>query len=403
MARDTNGKELPKGITQRKDGRYMGRFTYEGEAYCLYDRNLKKLEKAISNLKYEVEHGLCGSAKRVTLNQWFEEWLSVYKETTVKASTRLHFDTYYRIYIKKYLGNKEIRNIKAIHVQKLFNKMVKDGYKQNTIKKVRNILNNMFVIAVQNDLIIKNPCSGVIIPKTDVKERRVLTEREQRNFLQFLHDNEKWQRYEQLFIIAFGTGLRIGELLALNWTDVDFKENYIDVNKTLYYCKEDSQYRFIVQTPKTKTSFRQVPMMKHVATAFKMQKKYQLQHMMLLGDKWEPLTDIGLNNLVFTTEWGKPVDRNSINRVIGSIVKAYNNQEIKIAEREGREPERIEYFSAHTTRHTFATRCFEKNIPPKVVQGYLGHATLAMTMDLYTHVTKETEIEQIQKLASTFE
>lgn len=396
-------KKLPKGITKRPDGRYMGRFTFEGESYCLYNTDLKKLQRALNDLRYEVEHGLRGSAKRMTLSQWFEEWLNVYKASTVKESTKEHFLTYYRIYIKQDLGNKEIRNIKSIHIQKLFNKMAEAGYKQNTIKKVRNILNNMFVIAVKNDLLIKNPCIAAIIPKTETKERRVLTEKEQKTFLNFVHQSVRWKRYEPMFIIAFGTGLRIGELLALNWDDVDFKKKSINVTKTLYYSKENGQHKFVLQSPKTKTSVRIVPMMQQVVKAFKAQRKEQLKHIMMLGDKWKPLTEKGLDDLVFTTEWGKPVDRNSINRTITSIVNDYNHQEKEKAENEERDPEILETFTPHTMRHSFATRCFEQNIPPKVVQGFLGHATLSMTMDLYTHVTEETEREEIKKLAAVFE
>ena len=118
------------------------------------------------------------------------------------------------------------------------------------------------------------------------------------------------------------------------------------------------------------------------------------------GDKWEPAR--GLEHLVFTTMFGKPLMTLSVSRYIDSTVNAINRAEEKRAAAEHRKPVRMETFCPHSMRHTFATRALERGIPPKVVQVYLGHSSIDVTMDIYTHVTAELERKEIRKIANQF-
>lgn len=397
MAVDKNGKKLPAGITQRPDGRYMARFQYKGEQYTLYHKtSVKQLVKDMNNMKYELEHGLYASAKKVKVDDWYNAWMNEYKAHTVKKSTFDLYDTYYNIYIKNILGKKIIQDLKPIHIQKLYNDMAKRGLKENTIKKVNTIICSMLQQAVKNEMIFKNPCVSVDIPKTEKTEKQILSAEQQDEFLQFIRSSNRWKKYHTLFTVALGTGMRIGELLALNWSDIDYNEKTIEINKTLQYLynKEKKKYEYVMQTPKTKTSKRIIPLLDSLAFLLKKHRKEQQELRMSLGDKWQPLNKEGFGNLVFTTEFGRPFDRNSINRAISSIVTEMNKKREK-----GNE---FPNFSPHCLRHTFATRCFENGIPPKVVQEYLGHTTIQMTMDLYTHVMKETKRDEIKKLDNVF-
>ena len=397
MAVDKKGKKLPAGITQRPDGRYMARFQYKGEQYTLYHKtNVKQLVKDMNNMKYELEHGLYASAKKVKVDDWYNAWMNEYKAHTVKKSTFDLYDTYYNIYIKNILGKKIIQDLKPIHIQKLYNDMAKRGLKENTIKKVNTIICSMLQQAVKNEMIFKNPCVSVDIPKTEKTEKQILSAEQQDEFLQFIRSSNRWKKYHTLFTVALGTGMRIGELLALNWSDIDYNEKTIEINKTLQYLynKEKKKYEYVMQTPKTKTSKRIIPLLDSLAFLLKKHRKEQQELRISLGDKWQPLNKEGFGNLVFTTEFGRPFDRNSINRAISSIVTEMNKKREK-----GNE---FPNFSPHCLRHTFATRCFENGIPPKVVQEFLGHTTIQMTMDLYTHVMKETKQDEIKKLDNVF-
>lgn len=396
MAVDKNGKKLPAGITQRPDGRYMGRFQYNGQQYTIYHKtSVKQLQKAINDMKYELEHGLYANSKDIAVNEWFKMWMSEYKENTLKQSTFDMYCTYYNLYIKKSIGKILLQNLKPIHIQKIYNDMAKKGKKENTIKKVNIVINGMLNQAVRNEIIVKNPCISVEVPKSEKKERRVLSQREQDEFLSFVRNSEKWKRYNTLFTVALGTGLRIGELLALNWSDIDFKNSIIRVSKTVQYLKnnETGSMEAVMQTPKTKTSKREIPLLDSISAILRKYKIEQQQLKWKLGDKWKPLEKDGFRDLVFTTEFGKPIDRSNVPSVIRRILKDLNKD---------RKEGVFEVFTPHSLRHTFATRCFENGIPPKVVQGYLGHSTIQMTMDLYTHVMKDVQQDEIKKIDKLF-
>lgn len=295
-----------------------------------------------------------------------------------------------------------MRDIKPIHIQKLYNNMAAKELKHNTIKKVANILHSSMSQAVKSDLIVKNLCDADTMPKAGKKERRVLSAEEQKLFLEFIHDSKEWERYYPLFVIAFGTGMRIGELLALQWEDIDFKKRNIKVYKNLQYMQDEKtrECQFVVQAPKTKQSNRTIPMLDKVADAFRNQRKDQSKAIIMLGDRWEQADDLQLQNLIFTTEVGKPLSRTSVNRTITSIVNAINKQGRKDAEKEKREYEPMADFTPHSIRHSFATRCFENGVPAKVVQDFMGHTNLFTTMDIYTHVTEDGKHEEIEKISN---
>ena len=304
--------------------------------------------------------------------------------------------TYYDLYIKETLGKKNLQDLKSIHIQKMYNELARQGLKENTVKKVDTIMSGMLRQAVRNEILIKNPCDAVEIPKTEKREKQILTADQQRELLVFVSNSNKWRKYTTLFTVALGTGMRIGELLALNWSDIDFNNKTININKTLQYLKNSKtkKYECVMQTPKTKTSKRVIPLLDSLAFLLRKHRKEQQLLKVRLGDKWQPIEKDDFKNLVFTTEFGRPFDRCAINRAINSIVKDMN--------KERNESNLFPNFTPHSLRHSFATRCFEQGIPPKVVQGYLGHSTIQMTMDLYTHVMEDVKQDEIKKLENVF-
>lgn len=386
-------KKLPKGITLRKDGLYMGRFKYQGETYTIYGKNAKKLEKQLSELRYEVEHGLKGKGDNMTLDAWFDVWLHDYKSKTIRESTMVRYTDQYNQYIKKGLGLKRLSQFKPIMIQRHLNKMAADDYSTKTIADTYNVLHSMFKLALQNNIIFRNPCDAVILPKTKEKDRRVLTIDEQREVL----EHAKGRICEPLVRVALGTGMRAGELQGLTWDDIDFKSREIHVNKTLVYIrdKESGKYCFKFQSPKTKSGIRTIPMQEDVYQALRRQKT-QLKEMQIHATNWnhEP----GFENLVFLNVTGRPRQGMDFRNDLDRIEKAINKERKKQAKEQGKEFEVIPHFHPHSLRHTFATRCFEAGIDAKTVQNYLGHASIAITMDLYTHVTEDKARAEMEKL-----
>ena len=188
-----------------------------------------------------------------------------------------------------------------------------------------------------------------------------------------------------LFTTALGTGLRIGEILGLKWSDIDFKANELHVNRSIqrvaiYENDEVVGYEVIEQTPKTKNSIRTIPVPNNIINKLKAYKKSQLENILLLGEAYNN------RNYIFCDKLGNPIEDKRPGRNLKTILKELN----------------IEPMKFHALRHTYATRLFEANIPPKTVQHLMGHADIETTMNIYTHVMKEQKLEAIEKLNSIF-
>ena len=390
--------KLPKGITLRKDGLYMGRFKYQNETYTIYGKNVKKLEKELSELRYEVEHGLKGKGDNMTLNAWFDVWLHDFKSKTVRESTMVRYSDQYNQYIKKELGLRRLSQIKPIMLQRHFNQMAAVDYSTKTIADTYNVLHSMFKLALQNNIIFRNPCDAVILPKTKEKDRRVLTIDEQKEVL----EHSKGRICEPLVRVALGTGMRAGELQGLTWDDIDFKNREIHVNKTLVYIRDraNGKYYFKFQSPKTKSGSRTIPMQEDVYQALKRQ-RVQAKEMQIHATNWNQ--EPGFENLVFLNVTGRPRQGMDFRNDLDRIEKAINKDRKKQAKEQGKEFEPIPHFHPHSLRHTFATRCFEAGIDAKTVQNYLGHASIAITMDLYTHVTEDKARAEMEKLNQLYQ
>lgn len=400
MALDKTGKPLPTGITWvEKKKLYMGRFTYHGTPYTMYDKTLKGIQKKLAEKRYEAEHGLEYKAAKTTLNDWFEVWLHDYKLNKIKPTSRQNYENLYDCQLRNTLGPFYLSQIKPIQIQKVYNDFMAKGLSSKYLHCMNAILYNLFDMAVRNELLQKNPCDGVIKPPLGHTERRVLSLEEQSRFLRFIRQ-EQWAFSEPTLTVLLGTGMRVGELLGLNWEDLDFEHKTISISKTMVYVKnrDTGKFQFAVQTPKTRHGRRTIPMQKHVEQALLRQRA--LQQTLRTRPDWAPQKEF--TQLVFCGRNGQPRQRTAIQCTLNRIVRAMNAEETKLARKEGREPVLMEHLHPHALRHSFATRCFEVDMPPKTVQQLLGHASIQMTMDLYTHVSEQKKMADMSRLDEIF-
>lgn len=391
-------EKLPKGITRRKNGTLMARFNYNYQTYTLYGHNVKQLEKDLADLRYEVEHGLKSKGDNLTLNQWFSVWLYDYKANIIRETTLARYEQFYKCYIKSELGMLKLENFKQIIIQRHVSKLASDGYATKTIADVYSILHSMFKLAIQNNILLRNPCDGVILPKTKTKERRTLTQQEQRELL----ETAKEYRYsEPLISIALSTGLRSGELLGLKWSDINFDKKEIYVRRTLVYVKNRStaHYEFKFQDPKTKNGTRTIPMQTETFHFLKKQKTL-VKEMMLYSGRWNPIE--GFEDLVFVNTTGRPRQGIDFRNDLANIEKRINEKRKKHAEETGEEFVPIIHLHPHLLRHTFASRCFEAGLDIKTVQTFMGHFSTSITYDTYVHVTNDKSHSEMNKLEELY-
>lgn len=385
MGKNLKGKEIGKGISQRSDGSYEARFINRfGKRVSLRSKDLHEIKDMLNTALYEDKNELNVFDEKITLDEWCGKWLEYYKCDVVAPNTLRHYKQVYYKHISPELGKMSISKITQLQVKALLQRLDKHGYKYETKSKVKLILVDMFDRAIANELLKKNVAKGIKIPREEQQEHRVLSLKEQMEFL----DCSKGTFYYNLFVVAIYSGLRPGEVCALREDDLDFTNKKISVKRTLLYQKleGDEGKEFHLGPPKTKSSVREVPMIGPCELALK---KQILQHKAVMRKSPKTVPE-EFQNLLFTTKFGTPINSEVLNAAIRRIIEEINLQKPYLEE--------MESFSAHSFRHTFATRCFEAGMQPKMVQELLGHTNISMTMDLYTHVLEEHKTSEMQKL-----
>lgn len=368
MGKSLNGKELGKGITQRKDGIYQGRFVNRfGKKQTVYAKTLNEVRQKLRNEQYEDEKALNVVTKDVKLDEWFQIWMNTCKKNC-RASTKEVYARRYRK-VQETLGWRKLTSLNLIIMQQAINELDTD----NARKDSKKILVDMLDKAIDSDLLIKNAAKQIntVISKEEKKERRVLTVSEAELFLR----KAAGTFYYNMYVLALDTGMRIGELMGLQWSDIDWDKKVLYIRRSLcYFCKE-GKYVFEWHDTKTSNGRRTIPLTTRALEALKRQK---IQRKKILQKNAENAHD-EYKDLVFVTKNNRPTQQFIVQECMDVVTR--HIQENK--------PD-FERFSPHCLRHTFATRAIENGMQPKSLQKILGHGSLHMTMDLYCHVTEDS-------------
>lgn len=366
---------LPAGISKRKDGYYIVRKSYKGQKAQQVVATEAEAKKVLIDFEYELKHGIYFRPEKITLNDWFDEWIDVYKKPKCKTGTIKDYSTYYNNHLRDTIGYCQLAEIKTVDLQRLLNDMQTQGYSQKSLDKVYMVTNQLYKQAVKTDLVQKNPCVNVTIPKGKPSKRHVaLTTEQQGLFVESLEPNNHFTPFV-LFMLY--TGLRIGEASALCWKDIDFDKKEIHVRRSVH----SAGGKDIFDTPKSNTSNRIVPMIPKAIELLESLKKQRNQ------DKV-----ISFDGLVFHYASGRAYEKNGVNyyleRISKSIIKK-GNEDFPIV-------------TSHVMRHTFATRAIENGMMPQTLKEILGHSQLSTTMDIYAHVLPSTKAKEMDMIAVAF-
>lgn len=391
MGKNSNGKELGKGIRQKPSGLYEARYMIDGVAYSFSGTNLQEVKARLQLEKAKARSDLATAYKNATLNDWFDEWFDSYKKRSIKSTSVVSMRSKYTSSFGRIIGDKRILEITNMDIQKVVNQLADEGRAVSSIRDCLGRVRECLESAKNNRIIPMNPCFEILLPKvrSAPEERRYLSHEEQKKFLTVA--SEKW--YKEMFFIMFLTGMRVGEVGGLKWEDIDFEKKEIHVKRSLS-CQYDHGVKKIILTdPKTYNSFRTIPFMGEAEEMLLSQKKKQDQLKEELGDRWRSKFE----NLVFCTTMGSECSRYIVEKEVNKIVDEINAREKFEAEKENRLPVIFERCYPHAIRHTFCSRCYERGIDAKITQRWMGHSSITITLDYYTHLSIMQYSESVDK------
>ena len=372
MGKDLKGKSLGVGICQRKDGLYYGRFVSKrtGKSVEKYFKKLQDCRQWYADARFNDEHGGIDASGDMTVTAWFNYWIENIKGESIRPNTIRNYKERFQHNIKDCIGNMLLSEVKPMHCQNVLNQM-KDDYKSSTIYQTRIALYCMFSDAVENDVIVKNPVTKAVkhnIGK-EPKKVRALTIDEQKKFLEVAKGTSNYNQYA--FLLQ--TGLRTGEMIALKWSDIDFKKKIVHIQRSMEYRYSVGEWR--IGEPKSKSGYRDVPLTEEAIAILKNQKE-KLKNIKVINMEFK--------DYVFLCRKGEPT-KNS----------AYDTTLFKLCDKAG-----IDRFSMHVLRHTFATRCIEGGMRPKTLQVILGHSNVGITMRIYVDVTEDEKFKEVERIES---
>ena len=394
--KDSKGRVLKDGESQQANGTYDYRYTdIHKKRRCIYAKSLTELRKKEDELRRDMADGIDYAAGDMTVAELVDRYMNL-KRGLKQNSLRSYGSAVKRIHADPF-GQKPIKTVKLSDAKGWFVFLHDSGIKQNTIGVLQSVVRPAFEMAVDDDIIRKNPAKFSISDYgRQAEERIALTVLQQEKMLEFVKNNQVYNSYYPMLRIMLGTGVRCGELIGLTWEDVDVRTKAVSIDHQLIYKDLGDGYKFHISTPKTDSGIRTIPMTSDVQRAFEEQKKLNF-----MLQKGKDVEIDGYKGFIFMAKSGRPLMPSAINNILYNIVDAYNKKEVQIAKTEHRNAELLPKVSAHIMRHTACTRMAEKRMDVKVLQYIMGHAHIDVTMDVYNHVSEMSRIEsEITRLES---
>jgi integrase len=319
----------------------------------------KEAQAALAELVNKVEKGETVDFRKTIFKdfaiEYYEKnYINKVKPTSYDVSLRL-----LQAQIIPYFQDISLKEIDQFVVHDFYNEKLKQGYATNYITRMHEILRMLLKIAKKWDLIQKDVASMIEPPKNKKKEMKVWSISQVNEFLQTCTHS----RYHPVFFLAAYTGMRKGEIIALKWDDIDFENKIIHVNKTLYKLSTG----YSLDTPKSPSAVRSIYFDEEIENVLKRQKIKQKEEKLKNGRIYQE------KNLVFSQEDGGFVSPPSVNILFTRFIDRSGLPRIRF----------------HDLRHTHATILLQMGVNPKVVSERLGHSSVQITLDVYSHVTKE--------------
>lgn len=414
MGNNLKGRSIGRGICQRKDGIYQAKVYLKGspKPIYLYDSNLNKLRIEKKHIESIKSQQFSSQQSLLILDDWFEQWMETVCAVKLKNTTICnYYNNYNRI--KKKIGHIKLLDLNQLSIQTAINEL-SQYYKKDTVKSTLNVLTACLDYAVNNFVIARNPCKGILVTECtrdfSPVERKEDMKYINKEVLDLFFDVAQNSRSSTYFYILLHTGLRVGELCALQWKDIDFENSEIHIYKTINRteCFFDENGKKLdnpttsiqITTPKKSASNRIVPMTIGVSEAFRTIKENQDKDKKG-NQNWGSSNGLleKYPDLILTTKEGNCFLPNYLQKECRRLVNILNKKEQKKA-KANNQPYIPINIHPHMFRHTFVTNCYQRKLDSRILLDIVGHRNIKMT-EHYTHPEKEFMHSEFEKYEET--
>ena len=391
IRRDSKHRVLRAGESMRADGKYQFKYHIAGKPHFVYSWKLEPTDKLPAGKKpclslrelekqigYDLESQLDPMKRNITVNELVERYLST--KTGAKHSTVANYNFVKNILKKEEFSETKIANIKTSDAKLFLIKMQNDGKGYSTVKSLRGVLRPAFQMAVDDDILNKNPfefqLAGLVV--NDSHTRTAITIEQLRQFLKFVHDDNCYCKYYEVVYILFHTGMRISEFCGLTLKDIDLKNRIVNIDHQL---QRTSDMQYVIESTKTNAGTRKLPITEEVAKCFQAiieDREPQQREKMIDGYAGFLFYDKNNNPLV-AMHW-----EHRFNHMVQRYNDIYRIQ--------------IPNITPHVCRHTYCSNMAKSGMNPKTLQYLMGHSDIGVTLNTYTHLGLEDAEDELKRM-----
>ena len=360
-------------IWKRKDGRWCASIVWDGERKYFYAASRVDVTIRLNKALEQRAAGLAAATTSTTITEFFRQWIDDIKPT-IRYSTWFRYKRLLELHALPKIGCIALSELRPQHLQRLYASSLEEGMSPTSVHHLHTVIHKLLGAAQRWDIVARNVADLADAPRISRKEVRTLSQEEVRRLLQSVSE----PRLRAFLTLAVTTGMRQGELLGLMWTDVSFKNRSIAVRSNRAYTETG----YAISQVKTKHSRRLIKLSDMAIQALYEHQQAQHELSFLLGGSWSD------NGLVFTNDHGGLWNHVNVRLAFDRVLRETHLPRIRI----------------HDLRHTAATLLLEHGVHPKVVSEMLGHSTIAITLDTYSHVTaglQQAAIEAMDQIIST--
>lgn len=361
-------------IFQRTDGRWVVQISLPGDSRIkrrrktLYGRTREEVRRKQVDAQKTLLDGGRIAPERLTVGTYMRSWLE-HKRHEVRWQTWRRYEQLFRTHIEPNLGSVRLSRLRPNQLRDLYSSKLAEGLAVETVRHLHKVIRAALNQAEREDLVVKNVCRQVRPPRKQRYEINPLSPDEARRLRKTLRGHPD----EALYVLALSTGMRQGEILGLRWRDCDLDSGYISVNRSLVFIRND----WHLEEPKTKSSRRRIHLALEAIEALRTHLLSQLEKRLALGAAWQD------NDLVFPTGIGTAKrGRSLVTRSFRPLLEAAGLRRIRF----------------HDLQHTAATLLLGAGVNPKIVAEMLGHSSVQLTLDTYSHITPTMQEEAANKM-----